>query len=73
MENKEQFVVLEHLGGPDKGLKFITTNTENNTHSSEGELWYKEVLFTDDLKEAQNACGMGGMIKHFFGINITQL
>jgi hypothetical protein len=73
MKNEKQYVVLEHLGGSDMGLKFFTTNTENNTRSSEGELWYKEVMFTDSIEEAQEACGNGGLIKHLFGINIAQL
>lgn len=48
----EKYVVLEHLTLPDKGLRFWTTNTENNTHGMNGELWYKEILFTDSEEEA---------------------
>ena len=46
------YVVLEHLEGVDKGLRFWTRNTTNNTHSREGELWYKELAFTNSTKEA---------------------
>ena len=55
MENKirpEKYVVLEHLTLPDRGLRFWSHNTENNTHGYNGELWYKEVLFTDSEDEA---------------------
>ena len=52
METNKKYVVLEHLTLPDRGLRFWTSNSENNTHSSNGELWYKEVLFTDDEEEA---------------------
>jgi len=48
----QKYVVLEHLQLPNRGVKFWTTNTENNTHSAHGELWYKEVHFTDDETEA---------------------
>lgn len=50
--NTSKYVVLEHLTLPDKGLRFWTSNTENNTHGYNGELWYKEVAFTDDTDEA---------------------
>lgn len=52
MKHPEKFVVLEHLTLPDKGMRFWTLNTKNNTHSIDGELWYKEILFTDDKLEA---------------------
>jgi len=55
MENKK-YVVLEHLTLPDRGFRFWSTNSENNTHGSTGELWYKEILFTDSKQEAINAC-----------------
>lgn len=48
----KKFVVLEHLTLPHRGLRFWSTNSENNTHSQQGELWYKEILFTDDKEEA---------------------
>lgn len=48
----KKYVVLEHLTMPDQGKRFWSTNTENNTHSLEGELWYKEIIFTDDKDEA---------------------
>lgn len=41
---------------PDKGLRFITTNTDDNTHGQNGELWYKEILFTDIFEEASRSC-----------------
>ena len=52
MKSNKKYVVLEHLTLPDRGFKFWTTNTENNTHGQNGELWYKEVLFTDSETEA---------------------
>lgn len=51
MGNKK-YVVLEHLTLPDRGFRFWTSNSENNTHGSNGELWYEEVLFTDSKEEA---------------------
>jgi len=58
MENKvrpEKYVVLEHLTLPDRGLRFWSTNTGDNTHSAWGHLWYKEILFTDSEDEAMEA------------------
>jgi len=55
MSEKKKYVVLEHLLMPNKGMRFFSMNSENNTHSIKGELWYKEVMFTDEIKEAQ-AC-----------------
>lgn len=54
LKQKSQFafVVLEHLTLPDRGRKFWTTNKANNTHSSKGELWYREIHFTDNADEA---------------------
>jgi hypothetical protein len=52
MKNSSKYVVLEHLTLPDRGRRFWTTNTENNTHSLEGELWYKEIMFTDSEDDA---------------------
>ncbi len=48
----KKYVVLEHLCLPNRGFRFWTTNSDNNTHSFEGELWYKEILFTDSSEEA---------------------
>lgn len=59
MENiflDKELVVLEHLLMPDRGMRFVTTNTKDNTHLHDGTLAYKEVLFTDSMKEAQEAC-----------------
>lgn len=56
MKSDKKYVVLEHLTLPDRGFRFFTANTEDNTHGRNGELWYKEVLFTDSTKEAQEAC-----------------
>lgn len=53
---KEKYVVLEHLTLPDKGLRFWTTNGENNTKLSTGEIVYKEIYFTDDKIQAINLC-----------------
>ena len=50
--NSHKYVVLEHLQLPNRGFRFWSLNTENNTHSHTGELWYKEILFTDDEEEA---------------------
>lgn len=52
MKNPEKYVVLEHLTLPDRGFRFWTTNSKNNTRSAEGDLWYKEVLFTNSDEEA---------------------
>lgn len=52
MSNKKKYVVLEHLQLPNRGFRFWTTNTENNTHSAKGDLWYKEILFTNSTEEA---------------------
>lgn len=52
MKSDKKYVVLEHLTMPKRGKRFWTTNSENNTHSHKGELWYKEVLFTDSEDEA---------------------
>lgn len=51
-DRKKKYVVLEHLTMPDRGFRFWTTNSGNNAYSNKGELWYKEVLFTDDSEEA---------------------
>jgi hypothetical protein len=53
---ESEFVVLEHLSGKYKGRRFWTINTDNNTHSENGELWYKEVLFTNSSEDAISRC-----------------
>jgi hypothetical protein len=53
---KKKYVVLEHLTLPNRGLRFWSTNTENNTHSAKGELWYKEILFSDSKEECIEEC-----------------
>ncbi len=60
MAEEKKYVVLEHLCLPNRGFRFWTTNTENNTHSQNGELWYKEILFTDNEKEAIEASRLTG-------------
>jgi hypothetical protein len=57
MSTTKKFIVLEHLLMPDRGFRFWTTNTENNTHLNSGELAYKEILFTDDTDEAIKISG----------------
>ena len=52
MINEKKYVVLEHLTLPDRGFRFWSTNGEDNTHGYNGELWYKEVLFTDEENTA---------------------
>jgi len=52
MKRPEKYVVLEHINLPDRGLRFWSMNTEDNTHSAWGDLWYKEILFTDKEEEA---------------------
>jgi hypothetical protein len=52
MKRSEKYVVLEHLELPNRGLRFWSHNTENNTHSMWGDLWYKEILFTYNEEEA---------------------
>jgi len=52
----KKYVVLEHLMLPDRGFRFWTINTDNNTHGGNGELWYKEILFTDSSEVAIDTC-----------------
>ena len=59
---KKKYVVLEHITMPQKGFRFWTTNSDNNTRSLEGEVWYKEVLFTDDQDEASRESQIRGEI-----------
>lgn len=54
--SKNKYVVLEHLLLPDKGLRFWTSNTDNNTKIYDGTTAYKEILFTSNTDEAINAC-----------------
>lgn len=54
----KKYVVLEHLSLTHKGKRFWTDNTKNNTLSADGELWYREVLFTNDTEEAIKACSL---------------
>jgi hypothetical protein len=56
MKRPEKYVVLEHLTLPDRGFRFWGHNTEDNTHSAWGDLWYKEVFFTDSEEEAIAEC-----------------
>lgn len=56
MLNPGKYVVLEHITLPDRGLRFWSTNTEDNTHGHNGELWYKEILFTDSEEKAMVEC-----------------
>ena len=51
--DKKKYIVLEHLTLPDRGFRFFTTNTDNNVLGHNGDLWYKEVGFTDSIDEAQ--------------------
>jgi len=55
-KSDKKFVVLEHLQGACKGSRFWTTNSENNTFSTEGEEWYKEIEFTDSKERAIELC-----------------
>ena len=48
----EKYVVLEHLMLPHRGRRFWTTNSDNNCFSHDGEVWYKEVFFTDSWELA---------------------
>ena len=52
LNTDKKYVVLEHLTLPDRGMRFWSTNSENNTHLNDGALAYKEVLFTDDENTA---------------------
>lgn len=52
METKKKYVVLEHLLLPNRGFRFWTMNTDNNTKLLDGTIAYKEILFTNDDKEA---------------------
>jgi hypothetical protein len=51
-DKSKKYVVLEHLQLPNRGCRFWTMNTTNNTRSLSGELWYEEICFTDDSEEA---------------------
>ena len=49
----KNYVVLEHLLLPDRGLRFWRINTEgDNTLNNEEVLAYIEILITDDRYEA---------------------
>jgi len=48
----KKYIVLEHLQLPNRGFRFWTMNSEDNTRSVDGKLWYKEILFTDSTDEA---------------------
>lgn len=54
MEKKldHKYVVLEHLTLPDRGFRFWTTNSGDNTKLYNGKVVYKEILFTDNAEEA---------------------
>lgn len=52
MKSEKKYVVLENLTLPNRGFRFWTVNSENNTHGHTGELWYKEIMCTDDTDEA---------------------
>jgi hypothetical protein len=54
-KSEAKYVVLEHLTLPDRGFRFWTNNTKNNTHLFDGTLAYKEILFTDDENVAIHA------------------
>jgi hypothetical protein len=58
MEKYKEYVVLEHLTLPDRGLRFFTTNSKkgDNTLIHDGTVAYKEILFTDSTEEAQAEC-----------------
>jgi hypothetical protein len=45
-------VVLEHLTLPDRGFRFWSQNTDNNTKLYTGEIVYSPILYTDDNDEA---------------------
>ena len=49
MDKKKKYVVLK---GIKHGNVFWSTNTDDNTHSKDGELWYEELMFTDSEEEA---------------------
>jgi len=49
----KNFVILENITTK---ARFWTFNKKNNTHSINGELWYKEIAFTDSSEEAIKLC-----------------
>ena len=51
-----KYVVLEHLTMPDRGRRFWSMNTDNNTNGTKEEPWYKVILLTDSTEEAIEAC-----------------
>ena len=63
-DHPEKYVVLEHIRMPERGFRFWSTNTEDNTHGHNGELWYKEILFTDSEDEAIKASQEHGNTPH---------
>ena len=60
----EKWVVLEHLKGESKGVRFFCGNGPDNTHTADGDLYYKEVGFTDDPKQAQALCKEHDTLNH---------
>lgn len=59
----KKFVVLEHLTLPDRGFRFFSTNTDNNTKLIDGTVVYKEVGFADEVEEAQHIIGQYDITK----------
>jgi hypothetical protein len=45
-------VVLEHLTLPDRGFRFWTTNTDNNTKIYTGEIVYTPIFYTSNDEDA---------------------
>lgn len=69
MKHSEKYVVLEHITLPDRGLRFWSTNSNDNTHGWNGELWYKEILFTNSEEDAIDAARHHGDLP--FGQELT--
>ena len=52
---KKEFVIVQHLTMPNRGICFFTTNSEKgrDCYGHNGELWYENVAFADTVEEAQ--------------------
>lgn len=60
MKRPEKYVVLEHLTLPDRGLRFWSHNTENNTHSMWGIFGIKKSFLQIAKMKLSKNLGKGG-------------
>lgn len=52
MKDQKKYVVLENLLLPNRGFRFWSLNTDNNTKLFDGTVAYKVVMITDNTEEA---------------------